>query len=88
MNLKKTFAVAIVACAIAAQPAISQPANSFISFGGLDWAWASPCAAVGGCAANPLNVNPGGLWRPVRLWRATPGGPRCTAFPGRGTPSG
>lgn len=29
-----------------------------------------------------------GLWRPVRLWRATPGGPQCTAFPGRGTPSG
>jgi hypothetical protein len=29
-----------------------------------------------------------GLWRPVHLWRATPGGPRCTAFPGRGTPSG
>jgi hypothetical protein len=29
-----------------------------------------------------------GLWRPVQLWRATPGGPRCTAFPGRGTPSG
>ena len=63
MNLKKTFAAAIVACAIAAQPALSQPANSFITFGGLDWAWASPCAAVGGCAANPLNVNPGGLWR-------------------------
>ena len=63
MNLKKTFAVAIVACAIAAQPAISQPANSFITFGGLDWAWASPCAAVGGCGSNPLSVNPGGLWR-------------------------
>jgi len=29
-----------------------------------------------------------GLWRPVRLWRATPGGTQCTAFPGRGTPSG
>jgi hypothetical protein len=29
-----------------------------------------------------------GLWRPALLWRATPGGPRCTTFPGRGTPSG
>lgn len=29
-----------------------------------------------------------GLWRPVQLWRATPTGPQCAAFPGRGTPSG
>ena len=29
-----------------------------------------------------------GLWRPGHLWRATPGGPRRTAFPGRGMPSG
>ena len=65
MNLKKTFAVAIVACAIAAQPAISQPANSFIAFGGLDWAWASPCFAVQPrCGSGDvLSVNPGGLWR-------------------------
>ena len=48
MNLKKTLAVAIVACAMAAQPALSQPANSFITFGGLDWAWASPCHSGGG----------------------------------------
>ncbi len=29
-----------------------------------------------------------GLWRAVHLWRATPGHPQCTVFPGRGTPSG
>ena len=64
MNLKKTFAVAIVACAIAAQPALSQPANSFITFGGLDWAWASPCdGSAPSCGRYVLSVNPGGLWR-------------------------
>ena len=64
VNLKKTFAAAIVACAIAAQPALSQPANSFIAFGGLDWAWASPCAgSAPSCGSYVLSVNPGGLWR-------------------------
>jgi hypothetical protein len=29
-----------------------------------------------------------GLWSTAHLWRATPGGARCTVFPGRGTPSG
>lgn len=29
-----------------------------------------------------------GLWRPVHFWRATPGGPQSTVFPGRGAPSG
>ena len=29
-----------------------------------------------------------GLWRPVHLWRATPGQPQRTVFPGRGMPSG
>ncbi len=29
-----------------------------------------------------------GLWRPVHLWRASPGRPQRTVFPGRGTPSG
>ena len=81
MNLKKTFAVAIVACAMAAQPALSQPANSFITFGGLDWAWASPCAygqvAFGtgcGAGAGVLSVNPGGLWRYASTaeWGARP----------------
>ena len=50
MNLKQTLAVAVVACALAAQPASAAPslvgpppANAFIVFGGLDWAWASPC---------------------------------------------
>lgn len=61
--MKKVLSLAVVACALFAQPAISQPANSFITFGGLDWAWASPCAAFGGCGGNPLSVNPGGLWR-------------------------
>jgi hypothetical protein len=63
MNLKKTIAVAVAACAIAATPALSQPANSFITFGGLDWAWASPCTGIGGCGGNVLGVNPGGQWR-------------------------
>jgi hypothetical protein len=50
MKLAKTLAAAVVACALAAQPALSQPANSFITFGGLDWAWASPCPGDGtGC---------------------------------------
>lgn len=29
-----------------------------------------------------------GLWRSVHLWRAAPGPPRRTVFPGRGTPFG
>lgn len=29
-----------------------------------------------------------GLWNAVHLWRATPGRPQRTVFPGRGTPSG
>ena len=75
MNLKKSFAVAVVACAFAAAPALSQPANSFITFGGLDWAWASPCNAVSpSCGRDVLSVNPGGLWRfaTAAEWAARP----------------
>ena len=50
MGLKKLLATVLVAGALVARPAAAAPAvlgppaaNSFILFGGLDWAWASPC---------------------------------------------
>ena len=75
MNLKRSFAAAVVACAFAAAPALSQPANSFITFGGLDWAWASPCSDFPGhCGGIVLSVNPGGAWRfaTAAEWAARP----------------
>ena len=64
--MKKILAVAIVACALLAQPAsaaVQPPANAFITFGGLDWAWASPCHS-GGASDCGASVVPNGLgWR-------------------------
>ena len=55
MKAKTLLAVALLASALAARSAITQepdpgpvPANAFITFGGFDWVWASPCD--GGCS--------------------------------------
>ena len=72
MNLKQTFAAAIVVCALAAQPAISQPANSFITFGGLDWAWASPCPGAGTGCRPAITFFDGWRYATAAEWGARP----------------
>lgn len=62
VKLKHVFAAVALAGAMLAQPASAQiagplPANSFIFFGGYDWAWASPCNTGGvspGCSTLTL----------------------------------
>jgi hypothetical protein len=48
----------VAVLAASAQPATAAPAQSppvpsdvYIVFNGLDWAWASPCHAIGGCSS-------------------------------------
>ena len=50
MRTKQLFMAALIAGALAARPAAAAPAlagppplNAYIFFGGIDWAWASPC---------------------------------------------
>ena len=55
MKTKTLLAVTLLASALAARTAAAQepdpgpvPANAYITFGGFDWVWASPCD--GGCS--------------------------------------
>jgi hypothetical protein len=54
MIRKILLAAAAGAAAVPAAAAINLPVptNAYISFGGLDWAWASPCSPTG-CNGNP-----------------------------------
>ena len=54
MIRKLLLAAAMGAAAVPAAAAINVPVptNAYISFGGLDWAWASPCSPTG-CNGDP-----------------------------------
>ena len=64
MKIRVALAALVVA-AVAAQPVRAQAnsgpvaANAFITFGGLDWAWASPCFA-GTPSCSSINIAGGG----------------------------
>ena len=50
--MKSLFLASAMLAAFAAAPAsaalnVALPANTYITFGGLDWAWASPCSPTG-----------------------------------------
>ncbi len=78
-RLSTLLAAAVVGLTIATAPtsASAQVANSFITFAGLDWVWASPCptptVAISGCQfANQADLSLG--WRvasPIE-WAARP----------------
>lgn len=65
MKLRTTLSLALFSAALSAAPASAQlagplPANSYIFFGGFDWAWASPCNTggfAGGCSTLTLQDN-------------------------------
>jgi PEP-CTERM motif len=65
----KILALAVTAvaafAAVPAAAALNVPlaANSYISFGGLDWAWAGPCAPSGGCGDIDLSFQGTLGWR-------------------------
>ncbi len=62
--LSTLLAASIVSVSLAAAPATAsaQAANSFITFGSLDWAWASPCASgIGGSCGADVDLTLG--WR-------------------------
>ncbi|MBO9576863.1 MAG: PEPxxWA-CTERM sorting domain-containing protein [Sphingobium sp.] len=52
--------LAVVSVSASAAPLVSAPlpGNAYITFGGLDWAWASPCSPTG-CSngADPLDLS-------------------------------
>ena len=61
MNLKKLALAAIVAGMPA--PALAQinapvPVANYITFGGFDWAWASPCPPSGGAGGTTCGFGP------------------------------
>ena len=84
----KTLALAATAAlAFTAMPAsaalldIPLPANTYITFGGLDWAWASPCSPAG-CnfaAQNVLDLS----YQSTQGWRL----PTALEFAARPAPS-
>lgn len=59
--MRLLFAAAAVAIA-ATSPAAAiinapVPTNAYVSFGGLDWAWASPCDASGPGSCGPIDLS-------------------------------
>lgn len=73
--MKKSTMLALVAGLLAAPAAVQAqslsfpvPANAFIVFGGLNWAWASPCN--GGCS-NPI-LGDGWRYATTAEWAARP----------------
>ena len=79
--------LAVIAAAIALTPATASaainlpvPTNAFINFGGLDWAWASPCSPTG-CngGQDPLDLS----FQAGQGWRL----PTAAEFLARPTPS-
>ena len=69
MSLKTIALAATAVAAFAAVPSaagplnISLPANAYITFGGLDWAWANPCDPTGGCGDIDLTFQSTEGWR-------------------------
>ena len=63
--LKATAALALVAGATSASAIVNLPvaANAYITIGGLDWAWASPCGAVQSCGDIDLTYQGTQGWR-------------------------
>ena len=66
----KYLGIAVAALGIAALPApasaiVNLPvaSNAYIVFGGLDWAWANPCDAYGGCGDIDLTYQATQGWR-------------------------
>jgi hypothetical protein len=60
MIRKLLFAAVLGAAAVPAAAAINLPVptNAYITFGGLDWAWASPCSPTGCIGGNdPLDLS-------------------------------
>jgi hypothetical protein len=53
------------------------PTENYITFGGLDWAWASPCAPEGGCSSIDLSYQSTQGWRAPTAseWAARPSVP-------------
>jgi hypothetical protein len=81
MRTRNLLAVALLAGAIAARAVVAQepdpgpvPANAFITYGGLDWAWASPCD--GGCSP-PVVFQDGFRYATPSEWA---GRPNASAF--------
>lgn len=63
-------AVGALALAMPAQAApifAPVPAANYITVGGLDWAWAGPCAATGGCGDIDLSYQSTQGWRQPTL---------------------
>lgn len=88
------LAAALGAAAVPAAAAINLPvpANAYITFGGLDWAWASPCSPTG-CAGgqDPLDLSFQGTlgWRlPTAAELAAGPSAADFVFPGANVPSG
>ncbi|WP_243453830.1 PEPxxWA-CTERM sorting domain-containing protein [Sandaracinobacteroides saxicola] len=66
--MKYAMLAAVAAAALAAVPAQAiinapVPTNAYIVFGGLDWAWANPCDATGGCGDIDLTYQGTQGWR-------------------------
>lgn len=57
------FAFAAAAPASAAFIDAPVPINAYITFGGLDWAWANPCAPTGSCGDIDLSYQSTQGWR-------------------------
>ncbi|QMW23663.1 PEPxxWA-CTERM sorting domain-containing protein [Sandaracinobacteroides saxicola] len=68
--LASTFAMPVAAAPIYAPV----PVANYITVGGTDWAWASPCAFTGGCSSIDLSYQSTQGWRtPTRVeWAARP----------------
>lgn len=74
-RLSSLLAAVAVGVTLATAPATAsaQAANTFITFGGLDWAWASPCASgIGVSCGNDVNLNLGWRYATVTEWTGRP----------------
>ncbi len=66
MKLKILAAAVLAAASTTPAAAIINspvPVNAYITFGGLQWAWANPCAATGGCGDIDLTYQGTQGWR-------------------------
>lgn len=95
--MKKLFLLAATALGLAASPSLAivnapLPANAYISFGGLDWAWASPCSPTGCSDGNDvLDLSYQGTlgWRlPTAAELAAGPSPADFIFAGANVPGG
>jgi hypothetical protein len=67
MTLKSilaAIALAVLPVAAQATPIYAPvPSSEYVTIDGVDWAWASPCAATGGCSSIDMSFQTGEGWR-------------------------